>query len=86
MSKRFLIAFNILIERDLPAEEYKKDQGSFMTEQEEKIRREIEGHCHRADVTGVRLQALSEIEKDKDTTASDPGFKPDGSPSKWGCP
>jgi len=63
MSKRFLIAFNILIERDLPVKEYKKDQGSFMTEQEEKIRREIEGHCHRADVTGVRLQALSEIKR-----------------------
>jgi len=64
MSKRFLIAFNILIERDLPVKEYKKDQGSFMTEQEEKIRREIEGHCHKADVTGVRLQHLTEIKED----------------------
>jgi len=61
MNKRFLIAFNVLIERDLPAKEYKKDQGTFMTEQESKIREEIEGSCKGADVTGVRLQHLTEI-------------------------
>ena len=63
MSKRFLISFNVLIERELREEEYKKPQGPFMMEQEDKIRKEIEGHCNKADVTGVRLQALSEIKR-----------------------
>jgi len=34
----------------------------------------------------MKYGMLKDMKKDKDTIASNPGFKPDGSPSKWGCP